>query len=433
MIKQITTWLLAAVLAGWLAPVGPAAAESDPCRKAVVVYLDVSGSMYEQRNLTELLKNPGRKVTLMEAMVTFLKTLFNNRAGDILNDRDILVLRGFYSKVDSLIPRLDAFDYQRHKEVINGIDKAIDFKKDNHYSLIDSKHPTNRFRSSPNKSGSQTDFVALVNDMVRVKNTIPLTGSEAVHQLMFIILTDGGHDASSLETFRLAMDAAQTALLPDIQHNRIKVLFFHLGSADGPNVVDVRTAFEKQLNAVARTIDIKVISFPTIQGEIIARLGDGPIQIDYLRPPVWDKSVRGYAVQTAFLNPSCKPETLERVGIIIYPLAPSETEKAAEKIPAVQTSLTFAAGTMPGSKNGNTIQPAVVSLLGVDRLAPGNYRLEACPYTKGIGPGEPKTVDFTEPEPPFPLVPVAVGLVLALVVILGAFWMFIFLRGASGD
>lgn len=432
--KQITTWLLATVLAGWLFPTGSALAESDPCRKAVVVYLDVSGSMYEQRNLTELLKDPGRKVTLMEAMVTFLETLFNNRAGDILNDRDILVLRGFFSKVDSLIPRLDAFDYQQHKDVINGIDQAIDFKKDNHYSLADSKHPSNRFRSSPDKSGSQTDFVALVNDMVRIRRTVPLTGPEAVHQLMFIILTDGGHDASSLETFRLAMDAAQTSLLSDIKSNRIKILFFHLGSADGPNVVDVRTAFEKKLNAVARTIDINVISFPAIQSEIIARLSDGPIQIEYLHPPMWDKHGRAYALRTAFLNPSCKEEILERVGVTVSPLIPVGAEGTAEKgSAAIQTNLTFAAGTIPGSKTGNTIQQVVISLIGVNRLAPGNYRLEVCPYTKGVGPGEPKYVDFTEPEPPFPIVTVVVGVILAFFIIGGAIWMFIVLRGPSAD
>jgi len=399
MAKIYTTfwWLAKFLLLTSLTFVSPTWALSDnPCRKAVVVYLDVSGSMYERRHMTELPEKPGKKVTLMEATVKFLENLFTNETGGVIEKGDYLAIRQFYSKVAPLVGPFDRFDFSRHSRIIRQIGARLDHNKNGRFDLHDSqviaKNPALDLQGAVFK----TNFENLVLDMLRVRKEIRLKGPDSFHQLLFVILTDGGHDASSADKFEEAIDPVGRFIKKELESDRVRVLLFSLGHLDTEGgEYDIRADFEKHLKATFRSLTPGAVDFDAIRQIIIERLADKYIEIKEIGNPVWKGRGEGVDLPILVVNHSCRSESLQKIVCRATPLPTDIYKKRGrsdnegerkETIAFYRQVIPFQGHLAPARQEGHFADALIH--LNMMRPKPGRYRLTMIPYTMDRGPGE---------------------------------------------
>ena len=384
----------------------PAAAS---CRKAVVVYLDVSGSMYESRYRARLPWSGGRSLTLMENTVRFLqKCLLDPQNGGILPG-DRLTVRGFYSQIGTLLGPLDPYDPQRAQKGFQGMDRALDVNHNRRYDLGDAKPKLQNFRYRNrflcNQRKLVTDFLPVVQDMVNQYRLTLGSDPQGFDQLIFIILTDGDHENdATFEQFQQAVAQAGHLMEQDLRRQRVKVLFFGLSLFGGKKKErrKVTGHFERAFNIVYRELDPRQLDAPAIQA--LFRSIQKRIGLVELGQPRYLRGEDKLQVKATFNNPSCHPLTLAKLRYRLCLLPPAEDKPAKATAPKAPKEPCATAG-LHELKLGQTIAPGVsrtleIVLPQVSRLAEisdgSRLRLWVRPVTAGVGPGAPRTSPVLE-------------------------------------
>ncbi|WP_415717148.1 hypothetical protein [Maridesulfovibrio sp.] len=160
--------------------VAQANSDVDACRKAVVVYLDVSGSMDQKRNNVVSIKN-GHKISLMQAMGELFEVLLC-RDERIIGPNDYFELKGFYSKVASVVPQSNRFKEMR-PEVLR---KAVMLQKGRMSGAERSRFMKNSIQ--------KTSFAEVLKDM-DISGDRLLQEGGAYSQYIYILFTDGLDDS----------------------------------------------------------------------------------------------------------------------------------------------------------------------------------------------------------------------------------------------
>ncbi len=424
----------------WCLLAGPARADN-PCRQSVVIYLDVSGSMYEQGYMSTPAWSKGRKVTLMENTVHFLETQLLAADSLALRPGDTLTLRGFYSKVDNLAGPIRDYNPGLHAAAIASEAKdRLDFNRDGQYDLADALPQANpkgrenaflapRPEARPDRQGAgrdyvlETDFVNVVEDMVNKFRETPLGsgGPQGYEKLVFIILTDGGQEnLATQELFKQKIREAGELMKARLDEGRVQVHFFGVVATNRGAYLrlhhrqDVSFDFKEHLHATLGQVDMAAASLDQINAILAQRAERIEIEqapeprYKYPEPPAAGEprpaaSASGTIVAPLNLvNHSCRGLTLQEVRCVIY-RSPGAVGKAAGP-PAGRTPLdnfVYPAGRALGGRASiNYFDNLEVSYQR--HLEPGRYQLDLVPVSKELGQGARKTVDLEVPQPPAP-------------------------------
>jgi len=410
-LKKIGVWVLAALA---LTAAGPAWAEpgAGGCRRAVVVYLDVSGSMYEQGHFGLSPWSEGRRRSLMENTVRFLEKCLLAPGSRAIRPGDSLVIRGFYSRVDSLGGTIDSYAPQRDMAKINAIDQVLDCNRNGRYDLCDAvpnrckKSGHNRFLAD--QSAEYTDFAPVARDMVEMYRLTPMSGgAHGFDELTFIILTDGGHDqVETLDEFQKEMQTAAEVMAADLKAGRIKVLIFGLGDIDKLKATnhDVRPVFNKWLYAAQFPLDPGTVSLSRLNG-YLAGIADR-VQIKRVKGVDYHSETRRLGVVVSLENRTCDPLVVERIACLV--------RQGGRDSALVKTELPLDMELEPW---GLVSRELAVELAAAEALAPGQYVVQLMPWTRDLGPGDALTevLKVKPPESPAADVPAAVKWILAII------------------
>lgn len=422
---------LAVLAALWLLAPAPARAE-DPCRRAVVIYLDVSGSMYEQGYMSESKWSGGRQLTLMENTVRFLENGLLAPGSLAVRPGDHLILRGFYAKVASLGPALSPFNPQQEATRLGkDIDKRLDFNQNNRYDLGDAKPELHHFRYLniflEDQKAAVTDFAGVLQDMMQIYLNTPLEpGTEqAFDKLVFIILTDGGHDNDKTRDLYKARIREASALMREkIAQGRVQVHLFGVVAAtrgafrEVKRVQDVTPDFLEHLGARFSQLDMSYVDQEWFnkhlasQAERIEIVGRGPARYEYPPPPALTSPAKSSPPATPangkivaplkLVNLACGTLELSEVQCLLLKVPdPAGLAPAAQGAKAPQDSRPHPVGkALEGRASGRNLME--LELAYELSLKPGRYQLELAPVSKGLGQGAKVVLDLEVPPPPPP-------------------------------
>ena len=217
------------------------AGETAIARNAVVVYVDVSGSMFWDEHKVTSVADPAKQITLMKGAVEVLRNLFLEENALIKNG-DYLLIKGFFSRVGNIFGPVDSYDRSQHSGEL--IDKLTDLNRK-------SIQADTRFRLSPryegDKAPDRTNFETLLSDMdTTLYDTIM---DSRFQQTVCIILTDGGHYGSGKKQFRQAISNSRLAQPAIKKNKKSRLLLYTFGSELKKNEYDVRPDFRNYLNA----------------------------------------------------------------------------------------------------------------------------------------------------------------------------------------
>jgi hypothetical protein len=453
---------LAVLVVLWGLLVGPALA-SDPCRQAVVIYLDVSGSMYEQKYMSTPAWANSRKVTLMENTVRFLENGLLAPGSLAVNPGDTVTLCGFYSQVDNLAGPIHGFNPEADAARLGKeIGKRLDFNGNNEYDIGDAlpdhkrKTTTNTFlalrpakaakgKTATREYALETDFVNVVADMTLKFEETPLGpgGPQDFDKLVFIILTDGGQEnEETQERFKEQIKIAGDKMGEKIQQGRVQVHFFGVVAGDRGAYLelkerqDVTPFFKQHLQATAVRLNMREADQPWIN----ARLASQAERIEIQRvhgasykhpdPPAPDAPPRATApsgkilVPLTLKNHACRGLVAQEVRCVISQSAAEPSGKAGspegDRTPL--DTLVCPVGEELGKATSDRNYKNL-NLTFNRRLEPGRYQLEMTVTTKDLGQGlRPKAVVNLEvPEaPPEPGEPANIARILVVTALLGA-------------
>jgi len=211
--------------------------------KAIIIYIDTSGSMVKASNKVSSINNPDQKITLKEASAQLLKNLLINN--NIINDNAYLCIRSFYSDVK---PLYDSVADIKNK---TNLEKELN-KLDNAKSSKDSLEKTN--------------FENVIKDMYEIHTKLSTEKKYDDDEIAYIILTDGWHDASSYQDLETTIiDYKKKSDLKKI----ILLLPFNAKNSNDSNVVDMKKMFKKHFKKSKIIQDKKIKS---IENEIIKAL-----------------------------------------------------------------------------------------------------------------------------------------------------------------
>lgn len=372
------------------------------CRNAVVVYLDVSGSMYELKNMASLPWSNGRRLTLMENTIRFLRERLLAPQGGALKPGDRLTVRGFYSKVGALAGPLDPFDRAKCDQALARIDRQLDFNRNRRYDLADAKPKLNKFRRRNRFLADQrelvTDFLPLIRDMENQYRLTLQANPQGYDQLTYIILTDGEHEnPADLDAFKAEIKKAGELMRRDRLQGRVKVLFFGLSLFGGQDKQkrNVTSDFQREFQAVCLELDPWEMNVAVVADQF--RKLKKRIQIVEASRPRLDPREDNLLLDVHLFNPSCQDMVLEGVKYRFQRLPGADAEAEAEapaQTPAARRtrvtskfySLALDKTVHPGADKEFTITikdlPQLVELQEGDAV-----RLTLIPVTKGIGEG----------------------------------------------
>ncbi len=399
-------WCLALGLA--LAAFSQAGAAT--CRKAVVVYVDVSGSMYENRLRSVSPWSGRRTATLMENTVRFLEHRLLNPQAQVLLPGDRLILRGFYRRVDNLIPPVESYDPNQTPPRIRGIDKVLDFNRNGRYDICDA-----RGKNCPpvnNRFLLATDYRAVVRDMVDIFQGVPVGEDKSFARLIFIVLSDGAHDYQAEETGKELEEAVKRAgrlMAPKLREGRVKVVLFRISNTAGKGVVDVGPLFREYLGAKVLSMNPTIYAVSSLRDlftKDIPRLQIRAARVECLpsrEGPQGETILPHLTLQLTVENRGCRPLVLEQVRCRVTPAEPaSSAEEGEEKQASESESGREGAAVYFRLAYGRPVSPPreAVELQQELDLNPGAYRLQMVPLTAGLGKGAPVEVGFQLPEAP---------------------------------
>ncbi|CCO23746.1 hypothetical protein [Maridesulfovibrio hydrothermalis] len=262
---------------------------SGGCSKAVIVYLDVSGSMLEKRNMTPSVKT-GERISLMQAMGELFEALLSKES-EIVSPNDYFELKGFYSKVAPLASQATRFKYAQ-KDIL----KTAAVLQKNGLQPKD----TQKFLGP---LGEKTSFVEVLSDMDKTSRRLMESG-RSYRQVVYIILTDGLDDSGNSERLEKAFEeniiAADSRL-----RSKIKVLMFGLpnNQRQTQNEISVQGNFEKYLEGIffpsGKELDtnmiVQTIKEQTIPAVEVLQIGD----------PVPSSNSEEINIPISFTNDSC--------------------------------------------------------------------------------------------------------------------------------
>ncbi len=379
-----------------------------PCRKAVVVYLDVSGSMYESRYRARLPWSGGRPLTLMENTVRFLeKRLLNPENGGV-GPGDRLTVRGFYSQVGTLLGPLDPYDPLRAREGFRGLDRELDVNHNRRYDLGDAKPKLQEFRFHNrflcNQRETVTDFLPVVQDMVNQYRLTLKSDPQGFDQLVFIILTDGDHENdATFAQFQEAVARAGRIMAKDLRRQRVKVLFFGISLFGGRKASrrKITSHFERAFGIVYRELDPRQLDDPAIRA--LFRSIQKRIQVVELGRPRYLSSSDRLTFRATFSNPSCRPLVLAklRYRVCLLPPVQDQEEKPRDKTSPDPCSragvheLEMGQSLAPGVSR--TLEMVLPEFSRLVELGDGSrLRLRIRPVTAGVGPGRARSSPVLE-------------------------------------
>ncbi|KMY67005.1 hypothetical protein AAU61_13725 [Desulfocarbo indianensis] len=374
------------------------------CRRAVVVYVDISGSMYENQNRAEAPWSQGKRLTLMENTVRFLEQVLLAEGSEAIKPGDRLVIRGFYSLVGSLLNAIDSYDPKRDAPKIRDLDQKLDFSGNKSYGIADAVPERSNYKTSnpflAKQDETLTDFTPVVLDMMAQYQLTPLgTNPHEFDELVFIVLTDGGHDKSeTLPLFHKELQNAAALMRPNLDAGRVKVLIFGMGDYSAvPEIYGVRQPFKKWLAAADFPLDPSIVGKTTINS-YFAKVANR-IQIERAGKAQYDLKQNQLAITATFHNHSCHPRKLEavRVRLMVHQDGPAtggpETAGClAEEVMASGVELP------PRSLKTLEIKGGLSQREG---LAPGAYAVAMVPLTQDVGQGAEVQQRF-EVAPPAP-------------------------------
>ena len=411
-IGRVLLSLIVLVGAAWAQP---PAARADDCRRSVVIYLDVSGSMYEKRFMDYSEWSQDRPATLMENTVRFLQHCLLNPQTGLVRPGDRLTLMGFYDKVGLLLPALDPFDYDRHTAELARIDDYLDHNKNNKYDLADAapKPGVSKYRNPylVNQAEPFTDFLQVVRNMSSQYQDNPVGEGGSYEQLLFFILTDGGHDHP--ETWDLLTDELEALgkdWAQDLTEKRVKVFFFSLGGDQSLDESEKRVVEQFQKHLGAKHAGLNPSSYnPANLHAMFAELARR-IQIQTLYPPEF-KQEDGQVIELrqplTLINESCRNQVVEslfcsvtRVPAVVG-VAPADEPgtAAAEKLLLSRKTVPLGLELKPRDSRKEMVD--LKAILAAVELTPGRYRLTLQPVTADVGQGAEVTGrDFEIPQPP---------------------------------
>ena len=330
--KSIFGYLLL-VICG-LSVLAPLAAKADEsgCRRSVVVYLDVSGSMYENRFKENSPWSRGRRVTLMENTVHFLGERLLAPGADLIHPGDRLTVRGFYESVSGLLGPWEPFDPAKLPAGIKEVARNLDFNHNKCFDINDArpKSSSRAARETPfihNFKEPRTDFLKLADDMYEQFRFNPLQGPKAHSQLVFVILSDGGHDRpDNWPKLKQRLAEIGKDFAPFIARNQLKVYFFSLGAShllhrDERPVVQ---EFKKSLDAKHYALSPCTMDVIGLSKQFAALRGGVVIQIPYR--PVHDPKTGRLSAGLTVKNQACGAIRLAGVLCSLHRL-----EKASDR------------------------------------------------------------------------------------------------------
>ncbi|MCG8550968.1 MAG: hypothetical protein MI799_11255 [Desulfobacterales bacterium] len=346
---KIIAHTLLILLVSIIAPSFSAPSVGDDCRKAVFLYIDVSGSMDVKAYPAP--DNPQRKISLTQGVNQLLSSLLVTPDA-IISQGDRLELKGFYSQTARLTePFLNYDPLTEQKYLKEEIASAFRHKS----------------RCIDPEIGKKTNFAALIDDL-----NVTLSDPYLQHrQILIIIMTDGGHDSGNIEQLRQKLKT----LSPRCQNTvskRTRLMFFRLPRKISDSEYEVSHAFKQDLGA--QIYSFTRGGFPLDQiRSIISRANTPYPDFEFLSGPV-RTSIGTYDFTFRAVNLSCAPLSLKRVCLTF---SESDTGRTFSKTQFFSPPLAI----NPDQNFSIQLSQAV--------LPPRKYQCKITPYTQ-YGQGMPK-------------------------------------------
>lgn len=273
------------------------------CRKAVIVYLDVSGSMKRDNAISI---KTGKSISLMQSMGELFEVLFNRETGIVEAD-DYFQLKGFYGKVGPLISKSTRFGEVR-REVLR---KSASMQK---HGMCAAE--TARFVGGLKY---KTSFAEVLKDMDRTGDQL-LRGGGGYSQYIYLLFTDGLDDSgiSGLEnSFRDCILAGYG----DREQSKTKILLIGLPGDNSlkPSEINVQNYFRDYLRAFVfhcgQSLDTNRI-LHTVKEQI-----QPAIEVVDIENPVPHSKLDKINIPILLANDSCSDLKLKSVSweILSYP------------------------------------------------------------------------------------------------------------------
>ncbi|GEM_PF-6232345 len=359
-----------AFLLGSFAPVF-ATQDSVGCSKAVIVYLDVSGSMSEKRNNIPSIKT-GERISLMQAMGELFETLLGRDSG-IVGPDDYFELKGFYSKVAPLVSKSIRFKEMQ----MDVLKTAAVLQKNGLHSEFK--------RNFLSPLGYKTSFAEVLNDMDKTSLRL-MGGGNSYSQVVYILLTDGLDDSGDQHLLDNAFQNNAIVGFDDRQKSKLKVLMFGLPSNQAPKKteIDVRKSFEEKLEAVffpcRKDLDTNMI-VRTIREQTLPT-----IEVVQIGTPVPSVDSEEICIPITFANDSCTDLTLKTFSWSVS-CTPSQGDAPAlfSDMEVLKKSFVLEA-----HDNAQSIKEYVLKIRGF--LPEGDATISVRPETKNGGHGQDKKV-----------------------------------------
>lgn len=335
------------------------------CRKAVFVYLDVSGSMYltgapyGDKNLATY---DGRQRRLMDAMTFMISDIFSIiEPTPILYEEDRFELIGFYDDINYLINPINDFKSADYK-ILRGLHKDLDKDKNSQLNAADFE------RLFPEQNA--TNFIPMVEDFSRKLEDVKFSRIK-YKSIVFLIFTDGDHERSFGELNRLLTEFKNThsRLLRD---KTVKFIFFESSRSN------VSETFRKQLDAsVKRFSEVKNMSeeLVVVKQSIEHAIGDF-ILFTSVSPEEAFLNLKSKQKKLDFVfegvNQSCVEEKLSKIDLSIR--EENDNLASPKLIPIAPESFPPSA----------LFKRPISILLDIDK--PGTYELILTPITENRDP-----------------------------------------------
>ena len=335
------------------------------CRKAIFIYLDVSGSMYSSTPKYDTLNSTrynDKNMKLMDAMVFAISDIFSYfDSNTIIRKGDRFELKGFYDSVELLLEPMKSFESEYFSQIQN-LHRILDKNLDKRITFSDFED----IFPNTNIKTSKTDFIPIIDDFEKSLFDIKFLNINYKY-ITFVIFTDGDHEESinKLEA-KIKRLRSNHSILFDTKV--LRFLFFELYPSN------VSKIFNEYLDArIYRLIQIKDISdeVPQIK-RIIEFTAQDFIEFRGIEPEKLNIQYKSKNKKKIFtiegFNESCSEESISKVRLLIS--KKDDTEGLINKIIKI---------------NKNIINPQTAFTINIEidfkDIQPGEYDLNFIPLT----------------------------------------------------
>lgn len=329
------------------------------CNKGVFVYLDISGSMYDDRYHGRV-RYDGEEKHLIDAMAKFCGAFFS-RPG-ILNAGDRFEIHGFGKDVFPLIDRIASWDYEKNYKNVSELHERLDKVRDGWIRTADI-NALLKERKLEWMMGihEKTDLIPVLNDIQgKVGAYVSTVNEAAQRQASVIILTDA-FDESDEHELEKRINTLVSSFSSHLDEGNINILLCTFQRTPATKLFNNRIGFRVLEFDVKGSSEISMM-MNDIESALKENLYRG-IEFGSLAVTPSIDSKKWHVFKLPLRNVSCSDSEIEEIACLVKEVSQPQFEVA--RIIAVNKKL-----------RAFTKYDSVNVRVDLRKYSPGKYQVE---------------------------------------------------------